>query len=421
MRAVNRRRALGLGAGIIAGGALAACSAGGAAPSGSPAAGTGGDGSGSGSGDLVDVTIGFLPITCSSPIIGAKARGVFEKHGLNVTLKKFAGWAEVWSAYASGELHVAHMLAPMPLAIHHGVATRAVPTKLAAIANTNGQGLTLANKHIGTVAKPSDMEGFTLGIPFDFSIHNLLLRDYLFSGGLDPDRDVQLRLMRPADMVANLATDNIDGFLGPGPFNQRSINAGTGHLHRLTGDMWDGHPCCSLAANAEWVDANPDAYRALVAAVAESAHWCDDPSHRIDIADALAPEKYLNQDPELLRAVLTGSVAAGAGREPVDPATAAKRVSFRPMPEVPAGMWMGTQLSRWGLGDIAERGDTDGLRRAVADVFDTRTVAEVGAAAAGSDAAASPEFAPAPEEFTVNGRRFSAADPWPWTDKEVAR
>lgn len=309
MRAVSRRRALGLGAGIIAGGALAACSAGGAAPAGSPAAGTGGDGSGSGSGNLVEVTIGFLPITCASPIIGAKARGVFEKHGLNVTLKKFAGWAEVWSAYASGELHVAHMLAPMPLAIHHGVATRAVPTKLAAIANTNDQGLTLANKHIGTVAKPVDMEGFTLGIPFDFSIHNLLLRDYLSSGGIDPDRDVQLRLMRPADMVANLATDNIDGFLGPGPFNQRSINAGTGHLHRLTGDMWDGHPCCSLAANAEWADANPDTYRALVAAVAESTHWCDDPSHRIEIADALAPEKYLNQDPELLRAVLAGSVA----------------------------------------------------------------------------------------------------------------
>lgn len=446
--AVTRRRALGLGAGAVLGGALAACSGGpGASPGladGSPSASgdaTGDPAAAAHAGELVDVTIGFLPITCSSPIVAAEARGIFARHGLNVTLKKFAGWAEVWSAYASGELDVAHMLAPMPLAIHHGTATRPVPTKLALIANTNGQGLTLARKHQASVAGPADMAGFTLGVPFDYSIHNLLLRDYLSSGGLDPDRDVDLRLMRPADMVANLATGNIDGFLGPGPFNQRSVGAGHGHLHRLTGDMWDGHPCCSLAANARWADENPGTYRAIAAAVAESAQWCDHPHHRIDVADALAPERYLNQDAELLRSVLTGSAAAGAGREQVDAGVAAKRVSFRPMPEVPAGMWIGTQLSRWGLGDIAEHGDTAGLRRAVADVFDTATAAEAIAAAAaasgtagqdhdrgtatsanGGDspaALAMPRFAP--EEFTVNGRRFSAADPWPWTRKEVAR
>lgn len=354
MRAVSRRRALGLGAGALLGGALAACSPSDASPS---AAGE--SNAANRDGALTDVTIGFLPITCSSPIIGAEARGIFAKHGLNVTLKKFAGWAEVWSAYASGELHVAHMLAPMPLAIHHGLATRATPTKLAVIANVNGQGLTLANRHMG-VAKPEQMEGFTLGVPFDFSIHNLLLRDYLSSGGLDPDRDVQLRLMRPADMVANLATGNIDGFLGPGPFNQRSITAGHGHLHRLTGDMWDGHPCCSLAANAEWAAENPGTYRALAAAVSESALWCDDPGHRVEIAETLAPEKYLNQDPALLKSVLTGSVAAGA----------------------------------------------------------EAALAALGAAA-GPAADHTPR--PAPETFEVNGRRFSAADPWAWTDKEIAR
>lgn len=419
MGAVSRRRALGLGAGALLGGALAACSPSGARPT---PTGDSADGADAGhSGELNDVTIGFLPITCSSPIIGAEARGIFAKHGLNVTLKKFAGWAEVWSAYASGELHVAHMLAPMPLAIHHGLATRATPTKLAVIANTNGQGLTLANKHMG-VAKPEGMAGFTLGVPFDFSIHNLLLRDYLSSGGLDPDRDVQLRLMRPADMVANLATGNIDGFLGPGPFNQRSITAGHGHLHRLTGDMWDGHPCCSLAANAEWAEANRGTYRALAAAVAESALWCDDPHHRVEIAETLAPEKYLNQDPALVKSVLTGSVAAGAGRESVDPEVAAKRVSFRPMPEVPAGMWIGTQLSRWGLGDIADHGDTAGLRRAVEDVFDVDgAAAALDSLAPATDRTANRTPRTAPEDFEVNGRRFSAADPWAWTDKEIVR
>lgn len=410
MPAITRRRALGLGAGALAGGALAACTNSSAAPSNGAAASSG---RGSGSDESMTVTIGFLPITCASPIISAASLGVFEKHGLNVELKKFAGWADIWSAYASGELTVAHMLAPMPLAINHGLAGNQVGTKLALIANTNGQAITLAKRHMSTVSRARDMEGFILGIPFDYSMHNFLLRDYLAADGLDPDRDVQLRIMRPADMVANLATGNIDGYLGPGPFNQRSVAAGHGYLHTLTSSMWGGHPCCSLAANTQWADANPKTYSALVGAVAESALWCDDPAHRVEAANSMAPEKFLNQDPVLLRSVLTGSVAAANGREAVDPDTAKERIGFRPFPDVPAGMWIGTQFTRWGLGDLASPGDTGALRSAVEDVFDTGTISE------SLDSTTTP---PRPRsEFTVNDRTFSVNDPWPWIDKEVAR
>lgn len=407
MPAITRRRAMGLGAGALAAGALAACSDSSAAP-------TSGTGAGDpAAGESMSVTIGFLPITCASPIISAASLGVFEKHGIDVTLKKFAGWADIWSAYASGELTVAHMLAPMPLAINHGLAGNRVGTRLALIANTNGQAITLAKRHMNTVSRARDMEGFTLGIPFDYSMHNFLLRDYLAADGLDPDRDVQIRVMRPADMVANLATGNIDGYLGPGPFNQRSVAAGHGYLHTLTSTMWAGHPCCSLAANTDWASSNPKTYAALVGAVTESAIWCDDPSHRVEAANSMAPEKFLNQDPVLLRSVLTGSVAAANDREPVDPGTASDRIGFQPRPDVASGMWIGTQFTRWGLGDLAGAGDTDTLRTAVEDTFDTRTVAE---------AFPSTTTPPSPRtEFTVNGRSFSVSDPWPWTDKEVAR
>ncbi|MBV5324956.1 MAG: ABC transporter substrate-binding protein, partial [Rhodospirillaceae bacterium] len=68
---------------------------------------------------------------------------------------------------------------------------------------------------------PKDWKGMKFGLPFDYSIHNLLLRYYLAEAGLDPDKDVELRMMPPPDMVANLRAGNIDGFLGPEPFNQR--------------------------------------------------------------------------------------------------------------------------------------------------------------------------------------------------------
>ena len=48
-------------------------------------------------------------------------------------------------------------------------------------------------------------------------------------------------------MVANLRADNIDGFLGPDPFNQRAVYDGVGFIHLLTKELWDGHPCCAFA------------------------------------------------------------------------------------------------------------------------------------------------------------------------------
>lgn len=55
-------------------------------------------------------------------------------------------------------------------------------------------------------------------IPFEYSMHNFLLRYYLAEAGLNPDTDVQLRVLPPAEMVANLRAGNIDGFLGSDPF-----------------------------------------------------------------------------------------------------------------------------------------------------------------------------------------------------------
>jgi len=46
-------------------------------------------------------------------------------------------------------------------------------------------------------------------------MHNFLLRYYVAEAGLDPDRDIQIRVVPPPEMVANLRAGNIDGFLGP--------------------------------------------------------------------------------------------------------------------------------------------------------------------------------------------------------------
>src|SRR6476661_8517146 len=63
-----------------------------------------------------DLKVGFIPITCATPIIMAKPMGFYEKHGLNVDVIKTAGWAVIRDKTINKEYDAAHMLSPMPLA-----------------------------------------------------------------------------------------------------------------------------------------------------------------------------------------------------------------------------------------------------------------------------------------------------------------
>src|SRR6187200_3604138 len=163
-----------------------------------------------------DLKVGFIPITCATPIIMAAPLGFYAKYGLNVEVVKTAGWAVIRDKTINKEYDAAHLLAPMPIAISLGLGASAIPFTVPAIENINGQGITLAMKHKDR-RDPKDWKGMKFAIPFDYSMHNYLLRYYLAEHGLDPDTDVQLRAVPPPEMVANLRADNLDGFLGPDP------------------------------------------------------------------------------------------------------------------------------------------------------------------------------------------------------------
>ena len=67
-----------------------------------------------------DLKVGFIPITCATPIIMAAPMGFYAKNGLNVEVIKTAGWAVIRDKTINKEYDAAHMLSPMPLAITHG-------------------------------------------------------------------------------------------------------------------------------------------------------------------------------------------------------------------------------------------------------------------------------------------------------------
>lgn len=293
--------------------------------------------------------VGFVPITCATPIIMAHPLGFYKKYGLDVDVIKTAGWAVARDKALSREYDAAHMLTPMPLAITMGVGSTAEPFLMPAVENINGQAITLHVQHKDK-RDPKQWKGFKFAVPFDFSMHNFLLRYYVAEHGLDPDKDIQIRVIPPPEMVANLKAGNVDGYLAPDPFNQRAVYEKVGFLHLLTKEIWEGHPCCAFAASKDFAEKMPNTFGALFKSIVDATHYSHDQSHRKEIAKAIAPKNYLNQPVTVVEQVLTGTFADGLGEVKTVP----NRIDFDPFPWHSMAVWILTQMKRWGYveGDV---------------------------------------------------------------------
>ena len=292
-----------------------------------------------------DLRIGFISIICATPIIMSEPLGFYKKYGFNAEVVKMPSWGAVRDSAIAGELDAYHMLAPMPIAMTLGLGSASFGVKLASIENINGQAITVANKYKGKVNGPADFKGFNIGVPFPYSMHNLLLRYYLATGGIDPDKDVKIRAVPPPDSIAQLVAGDIDAYLMPDPFNQRAVYEEAGFIHKLTKELWPGHPCCAFAASDEWISANPNTFRALNKSIIEAAGYAQDPANRPEIAKAISERAFLNQPVEVVEAVLTGNFQDGLGNSMNVP----DRIDFDPYPWQSFANWISSQLVRWDL------------------------------------------------------------------------
>ncbi|AFY73796.1 ABC-type nitrate/sulfonate/bicarbonate transport system, periplasmic component [Synechococcus sp. PCC 7502] len=289
--------------------------------------------------------IGFIPITCATPILMSKPLGFYKKYGLEVDLVKMPSWAAVRDSAIAGELDAYHMLTPMPIALSIGLGSATFPVRLASIENIHGQSIVLANKHKDKVKSAKDFKGLSIGIPFPFSNHNLLMRYYLAAGGLNPDKDVQLQVIPPPDALAKMTSGQLDAFLLPDNVGQRAVFNKVGFIHLLTKELWTGHPCCAFAASQAWISTNPNTFRAVNKAIIDGCGYSRNAINRSVIAKAIAPREYLNAPEPVIKAVLTGNFEDGQGNT----FNIKDRVDFDPYPWKSFAYWINSQLVRWNL------------------------------------------------------------------------
>jgi nitrate/nitrite transport system substrate-binding protein len=290
------------------------------------------------------LNVGFLPITCATPLIYGEQLGSYAKEGLEVSLQKIAGIALIRDKMINGELDVSQQVMPVALTMTVGLGGNTQSIKVLTILNQNGNSLVLANKH-KTNRDPKNWRGFTFAVPFEQSHQSLQLRNYLAAHGLDPDKDVTYRIVPPTEYVSSLRVGSIDGFFGGEPGGQRAVFEGAGFIHLISKEIWDGHPCCSVTAAESWIRQNPNTFMAFYRAIVAASLHVSDKSNRAGMAKVLAQPQYLNAPEIVVDQVLTGRYADGLGNIKSDEG----RVDYQPFPHYAAAVWLMTQLRRWNM------------------------------------------------------------------------
>ena len=334
---------------------------------------------------MTPISVAFLPLTDSAVLVAAREQGFAAEVGLDLTLVRSTSWATVRDRLVYGQVQAAHMLAPLAVAVTLGLSQQPAPLVAPFRLNLNGNALTLsaefaaaldpvlANRVEDPVATAHDFASAiglhrrkpVIGVVHRFSTHALMLRYWLGFAGIDPDRDLTLRVLPPSLMVEALRAGEIDGFMAGEPWSSVAVSEGLGQIAAFGSRLWRRGVEKVLATRADWAAAHPGTLDALLTALNRSAVWCDAPENHEALASILAARAYVNQPADLILPALSGRLVLGQGEAPVsDPDFLMLNREAANAPSPDHGLWIYSQFVRWGMVEAS-----DAAQAAAAAVF----------------------------------------------------
>jgi nitrate/nitrite transport system substrate-binding protein len=326
--------------------------------------------------ETATLNFGMIALTDCSPIVIAHEKGLFKKYGISSTVTKGANWAAIRDSLSSGTIQATHMLIGMPIASTMGLlGSPKKPMIIPWMMNRNGQAISLKTEWKGKVgADPKALQPFVksaqkLGEPLTFAMtfppgtHAMWMRYYLAAGGINPDKDISLIVVPPAQMVANMRIGKMDGFCVGEPWNARAIADGIGFTSVTTQDIWKDHPEKVCAFTADFADKNPKTVKAVLKALHEASVWLDDLNNRPEQCDIVSRATYINCDAKTILGRLQGHYDYGDGRKKEDEFYMHFSKRNCNYPQAKYCKWFLTQYRRWGM--VPGAPDYDGIAKKV--------------------------------------------------------
>ncbi len=318
-----------------------------------------------------ELRLGFIALADCAPLVVAKERGFFSRHGLKVTLERQASWANIRDKVTHGLLDGAQMLAPMPLAASLGLEGLAAPMLVPLGLSLGGNAITLSSGLLTRLHLDRD-EGFDGPIALAHALRDLIREDqehgrpklrfavvypysshfyqlcyWMAAGGIHPMRDIAISVIPPAAMVTALQRGEIDGYAVGEPWNQLAADRGIGVPVVSSNEIWQSPPEKVLSVTREWAEQHPGTLQAMVRALLEASLWIDEQANRLETVHVIAGESYVDAPVDALRGSMerVPQTSASADRAKTQHVFHRQAANY---PWVSHAEWFLTQMLRWG-------------------------------------------------------------------------
>jgi NitT/TauT family transport system substrate-binding protein len=277
------------------------------------------------------LVIGHLPVTCHLTCPVTAWVSEHSATGTRFESKKYTNFAAMTEDMEAGNLQAAFLLAPLAMVLER----KGTEVRIVHLGHRDGTALVV--KKDSAYQSFADLRGTRIGIPHRYSNQRILverLKDqYHFS-----DSDVTLVDFPPPEMPNGLKTGQLDAYIVGEPFAAKSEMEGFGRVLAFTKDIWPNFISCVLVVTEDLVHRDPALVQELVDGIARSGMWLDQPgddlapgvvaqadapsspeeaaklailpdgwehTHRVQAAMIASRAEFYNQDPALLRFVLT--------------------------------------------------------------------------------------------------------------------
>ncbi|TVP78558.1 MAG: nitrate ABC transporter ATP-binding protein [Puniceicoccaceae bacterium] len=268
--------------------------------------------------------LGFVPMTDCAPLVVAKELGIFEQFGLKVELNREVGWATVREKIYHGELDASQAPGSMVFELSRGYNGMSCDCITALVTALNGNAITLSNElwelgvrdgdSLREVIQRHPSRRFTFAGVLKYSSQNYLMRHWLLSHGIDPDKDVDMAIVAPPQVHDCLKHGYLDGYCVAEPWSSISLLEGVGWCATLTADFQQRHLEKVFLVTKAFHDEDPERHISLLLALREAARYCDDPANRQELVAILSKDEYVGLPPKILANALVGPFVMGKNR-----------------------------------------------------------------------------------------------------------
>jgi len=230
------------------------------------------------------VTLGYGLTADYLPAYIAKDNGVFEKHGLDVTMKAVTSSSLAPPSLVSGSLQISQATPPNLLLANDG------GMDLVSVAGVGR--LTAAHPHTSlvthagfTINKPQDLVGKKIAVPGISSAMDLVLRKWLIDGKVKPDQVtiVEAPFQQMGDM---LKSGQLDAAFQFEPLLSRTLAAGSAVKSLDIMSMANPDVLGAIyMSTRDWASAHRAAVKAFGDSLAEAIEWQkthQDEAHKIE-------------------------------------------------------------------------------------------------------------------------------------------